>query len=556
MRHMTSLVAVGALFLAACAPAPVGTPLDSPAVAAPPAPAKETPQRGGVLMVPGTEAPENVHPYTQASSAFSSRAIGPVYETLVAFDFERPIGDRWDTDFKVIPWLAEGWTQPDGTSFVFRLRQGVRWHDGTEFTADDVVFSFDFLRDAKNAFGFRGLLADVASTEKLGKYELKVTTKGPTPGFLTLIARYGEVNILAKHTVERGDDLNKLAIGTGPYKLQEFDRTRASVFVRSDTYWGAGRPYMDAVRVIYGLDDNARLAGFAANRFDVLSLPDRLQLDAFLAQKRDAQFAATINDKSPNILLKQDVPPFSDLRVRRALHLALDRQELNRVAAQGEGTINPPGVPAIKKGWAIPEEELLKLPGYRQPKEPDVADAKRLLAEAGYAGGLKTTLTYGTNSFPQRAIAEPLAAQYAKLGIDVTIRALPGPDHRRVLRDGAYDMALELTADMRLAARQWEQLHSQSAANKMGFKDAELDRLLDLQRTSGDDSELKRAVRAMQELLLDKLYLIATIDTPVYQLWQPWTKNYNYSSGGSPLIDQQNVGWMWLDVAKMPADRR
>ena len=559
MRDIKTVVALGLLLAGACAPAQPGAEPGvpgGPGPVAPPAPAKEAPQRGGTLMVPGTEAPENVHPYTQASSSFFSRALGPVYETLVSFEYEREVGDRWDSDFKVVPWLAESWQQPDPKTYVFELRRGVKWHDGTDFTADDLVFAWNFLRDPKNAFIPRGALADVATIEKSGPSTAKITTKQPNPGFLELIARANEVVVIPKHVVERGDDLSKVAIGTGPYKLREFDRTKASVFVRSDSYWRPGLPYMDVVHVVHGLDDAARLAGAVTGKFDILSFPDRLQLDAFRAQKRDTLFGATINDKGPSILVKQDTAPFNDLRVRKALHLFLDRQELNQVATLGDGTINPPGVPALKKGWAVPEEELLKLPGYRQPKDQDASEARRLLAEAGYPSGFKTSLVYGTNSFPQRAVAEPIGAQYRKLGVDITIRPMPGPDQRRVLRAGDYEMVLELVADMRIANRQWDVLHSTGGSNKLGFQDPELDRLLELQRSSGDLNEQKRAVRTMQELLLEKLYIIPTIDSPVYQLWQPWLKNYNYSFGGSPLIGQDNVGWMWLDVAKMPADRR
>ncbi len=109
---------------------------------------------------------------------------------------------------------------------------------------------------------------------------------------------------------------------------------------------------------------------------------------------------------------------------------------------------------------------------------------------------------------------------------------------------------------MLIATRQWDYLHSTGVGNKLGFTDPALDRVLELQRSSRDVNARKKAVRDMQELLLEKLYIIATIDIPVYQLWQTWVKSYNFNFAGSPLIHQINVGWMWLDVAKMPADRR
>ena len=557
MLRCTRLTLVfGALLLTACAPsAPLSPSAPSGAPAAPSPPTAQTPQRGGTLVASLGGAPENLHPYTQVKTGVL-RCCGPVYETLVTFKYERPPDRRWDINFEIAPALAERWEQPDNTSYVFHVRRGVQWHDGKELTADDVVFSLDYLRDPKNTFTFRSNLADVAAVEKMDTYTVKVTTKAASPFFLELIAPVAEVDIIPKHVVERGDDLSKVAIGTGPFKLKEFDRTRSGVFTRSDGYWQPGRPYVDQVQIFHGLDDAARLAGFIGNKFDLHSLPDKLQLDALLASKRDGVFARNINALGVSIFMKQDSPPYSDLRVRRALHLALDRSELNQVATQGEGTISPPGAPAIKEGWAIPQEELLKLPGYRQPKDQDMAEAKRLMAEAGYPQGFKATLQYGTNIFASRAIAEPITAQYAKLGVDITILPQPQAEATRILRSGDYTLAMESFADMNVARYQWDRLHSTGALNGTGVKDPQLDRILETQRGSLDPSDRKRAVRAMQDLLIGKLYILSTIDIPTYQLWQPWVKDYNYDQGGSALVGQHNLAWVWLDAGRLPADRR
>jgi peptide/nickel transport system substrate-binding protein len=418
-----------------------------------------------------------------------------------------------------------------------------------------VVFSLNYLREPKNAFIFRSNVADIANVEKVDDYTVKVTTKAPSPFFLELIAPVAEVDIIPKHVVERGDDLNKVAIGTGEFKLKEFDRTKAGVFTRNDAYWQKDRPYVDQVQLVLGLDDPARLAGFVAGKFDVHSVSDKLQLDAILPIKRDTLYAKNINAMGVGVVMKQDAPPFNDPRVRQAMHLFLDRQELNQAVASGEGTINPPGVPAIKEGWAIPQEELLKLPGYRQPKEQDIAEAKRLLAEAGYPNGFKTTLHYGTSS-TNRGIAEPVAAQFAKLGVNITLTGQPPAEQTRTVSSGQYALALEPLGDMNIARYQWDHLHGGGALATMGFQDPQLDRLLEAQRSSLNISDRKQAVRAMQDLLMEKLYFIPTVDAPTYQLWQPWVNNYNYDQGGSPLVGQHNLPWVWLDLAKMPADRR
>jgi len=257
-----------------------------------------------------------------------------------------------------------------------------------------------------------------------------------------------------------------------------------------------------------------------------------------------------------SLLMKLATPPFEDIRVRRAIHLAVDRQALVKAVAFDIGIINPPGMPGVKTGWAIPQEELLKLPGYRQPKEPDVAEAKRLLSEAGYPSGFKTsTLVNVGRSFTPR-IAEGMAGQLRQIGVDMEIRVQPTAEWRKTTQDGQFETYMDFVADAVPANYQFTYLHSKGALNNMPINDARLDELIDKQATSLDAGEQKRAALDMQRLLIEKLYVIPTIEVGAFQVWQPWVRNYIYNIGTSEIVDQENAASMWLDVEKMPADRR
>ena len=539
------------LFAAACAPTPT-----TPTPTVPAAQADETPKYGGRVAYTATAVTETLNPY-KATSTGPRAVLGPIYESLLSLDYqlEGETVKDYRVDYPVRPMLAESWQQTNDTTYVFTMRRGVKWHDGADLTAADVVFSYDYLRDIKNAFPLRGNVKDIDKVELVDPHTVRVSSKGPAPALLMSLAD-PNVMILPKHVNDRGDDFAKVAVGTGPFKYKAFDRTGSSLFVRNEGYWQAGRPYMDGVEVFYGMDQSARLAAFVSKKADLRGPPDKVQFETLVKQVPDAKYATMITTYGDSLLMKLDAPPFEDLRVRRALHLAVDRQALLKAVGFDIGIVNPPGMPGVKTGWAVPQEDLLKLPGYRQPKEADIAEAKRLLSEAGYPAGLKTvTLVNVARSFTPR-IAEGMAGQLRQIGVDMEIRVQPTAEWRKATQDGQFETYMDFVADAVPANYQFTYLHSKGTLNKMPINDPRLDELIDKQAVSLDVGEQKRAALEMQRLLIEKLYVIPTIEVGAFQVWQPWVRNYIYNIGTSEIVDQENAASMWLDVEKMPADRR
>lgn len=552
-----ALLGVAALagLLLGCSPAPPaggGPPAgQTPGEASPAAPAEPQPQRGGTLKYWGRIPTDHLHPYPVAGPG-ERWVLGPAYETLLAYKAEP--GFDHTQDWETIPWLAESWEQLSPTAYLFRVRKGVRWHDGQEFTGADVKFSYDYARDSAHPFRVRRLVDTIAQVDLLDPSALRINLSQPSVNFLSDLADFNML-LLPKHVLDRGDTFEKVAIGTGPYKLKSYDRTKSAVYTRNESYWQAGKPYPDGVEVVFGLDAAADYAAFVTKNLDLINLNERPRMDQLVQQVPDTQFAAFPGTLGTQWLFKLDRPPFDDVRVRRAIHLALDRQALVKTATFGDGVAQPPVVPPNKGGWAIPQEELLRLPGYRQPKEQDTAEAKRLLAEAGYPQGLKTSVIFGKGYLPAVLNSEPVEAQLRQVGVEVSLQSLTDADYLARERDGSYETVFSTIADPKLSSAR-TYLHSRGSLNKMGLSDPTLDRLLDEMGALPELAARKRAALELQRYLLDKVYIVPLVTVPVYAAWQPWVKDYVYQRSTAAFFDMLTTARTWLDVDRMPAFRR
>ena len=238
--------------------------------------------------------------------------------------------------------------------------------------------------------------------------------------------------------------------------------------------------------------------------------------------------------------------PFDDVRARKAVHLALDRQEMVKVLAEGVGCINPPAISCALKPWAIPDDELLKLPGYRQPKTEDVAEAKRLVKEAGYEGLKLTIQAYGSGDGPDRAqlTAEQLRRN---LGWDVGIEVLDPPvlTQRQLAGDwlGGHVPALAGTAEPDLALSVI-QPSARSAQARYGFEDAQFEQLIVQQRETPSTQDRLRILRDIQTLLLEKHYVIGTYEIAAYRGWNKKFRGLSAEPRYGELIRWFSDVWM------------
>ena len=329
--------------------------------------------------------------------------------------------------------LAEFWTQPDETTYVFRLRKGVRWHpkppvNGRELTADDVVYSMERFRTVKgNPQNY--LLGAVDKVEATDRYTVTVTLKEPYVWFPDIVANPMTGAIVARECLEKFGDLKKweATVGTGPWMLDSYRPNFGMTLVRNPHYFIPGLPYIDRVELAVDEDQASRMAAFLGKKYDIgpefmgtINRPDWNQLKDQLQKHRPGLRTLELpSNVRMGITMRCDKPPFNDARVRRAVSLAVNRKALIEAVADGAAVLNPPGLPAALKDWSLPVEQLGEGARYYQH---DPAEARRLLAEAGHPRGFATVIDF--HSFGENALvdgAQLVAKDLKDVGIEAKL---------------------------------------------------------------------------------------------------------------------------------------
>ncbi len=390
--------------------------------AAPPVPGgEETPVYGGIF---------NNHPGNADPPSFDSqyentinlnRPVASAHNTLVRFS-------QTEAD-KTVPDLTEKWEySPDGKTLTFTLRKGVKFHNGDDFTSADVKFNLDRLRGVITTGP--GALVSPPRKDLLRAVE-SIDTPDPSTAVLRL--QYPSASLLAylasvfapmygKKWVEAGHDPKKEVNGTGPFKFKEYIRGTSVELVKNDNYWNKGLPYLDVVKTYIIPDLSTVLASVRAGQVMFMQL-SQSQYETLRPQVAGGDLKGRLNlvnvpsiSGGTSVWVNTNRKPFDDLRVRQALNLAVDRTEVAKI--QG-------GPDAVVRGWlpagtffALPPEELAKMPGYGPDKAAERAEARRLLAEAGYPNGLTLKgMTRNEQSYIDNGIV--YADQFKKVGITV-----------------------------------------------------------------------------------------------------------------------------------------
>ena len=535
---LTLPVAILALGIAACGPATQPTAQQAPA-------ADEKPQYGGTLVYGGLSAPSHLDVLAGGGTG-DTRNSGAIYDKLVEYDYMDP---NYKVDYKLVPALADRWEiSPDGKTYTFFLHKGVKWQDGEGFTAADVVYTFQRIMKEKGPL-FANLI-DTDSVEALDPYTVKLSNRQAD---VTFMIRIGANNmaIQPKHLADKGVDLKKTAVGTGPFKLESFDPKTHSVWVKNPTYWKSGLPYLDKVDLIWSLDKPSLLAAVSIGKIDTTYNIEKVDLETVQRSNPNIQVFKQAY-LTPVLYFNLDHPAFKDIRVRRAIHLAVDRQELIKINGKGEGTLMC-YMPGYKTGWCIPGFE--QLPGFRPQKEQDIAEAKRLLADAGYANGFEFNLLYSRAFTQSVPLSELFATQMARIGVKVVVDGRDTPTFNDLVNKGTYDASLNQSAAWSDTTDKTALVNfysTKGVLNKHGVGNAELDKLIDQQAQTFDVEARKKMWYQMEQIVLDNMWAVPFTNNAQYSLVQPWIKgptilNLDWQSMNSPRMSTT-----WLDLKTVP----
>jgi len=512
----------------------------------------QTPKRGGTLRVAVITDPVGFDPHATISFA-TMVPLSFAYSRLVkvkAGASVKPMTYPLELD------LAESWDRPNDTTYVFKLRKGVRWHpkppvNGRELTAEDVKYTYERFLTSTNPN--RPVLEYVDKIETIDKYTVKFTLREPNAWFLDLLAQTSTW-IIAKECVDKFGDLKKAesVVGTGPWMLERWEPNVKLVYVRNPNYFVPGLPYADGVEVIIDKDPSSRLAAWLSGKLDFApefqQVVRRIDLDAAKQRKPGLQTAEYTWFVSGVTGIKVNKPPFNDVRVLRALSRATDLAEVFETNAFSLGHWTPnPLVPAGFMDWAIPIDQLG--PEGRKLYEHNVSEAKRLLAEAGYPNGFKTTADVpGTGYGPDFLDAVQVTVKnWKRAGIDVEIKL---KEYGAFISSTIYGKFDNMFFGLRGSWADPESYFYRymmpgQSLNVQGVNDPKLTEMIKLQRRTADGSKRKQIVYDIQRYAAEQGLFGANGSVNVVSAWDAHVKNYmpnnGFDYGGRMMA-------VWLDT--------
>ncbi len=468
-----------------------------------PADAQDKPRHGGelVFVVPSEPPSYDAH---QEETFGVIHPMAPHYNTLLRVDPNdrtgtKPVGD-----------IAESWTvSKDGLTYTFKIRRGVKFHDGSELTSKDVKASYDKI--LKPPAGVKSLRKEayesIASVDAPDAGTFVVKLKYPEPSILLNLASpwnwIYKADLLAKdpHWYEKN------VMGTGPFTFVEHAKGSHWVGKKNPNYWDKGKPYLDGYRAIFISSSAAQVAAVRGERamiqFRSFSPPERDQLVQALGNKIAVQESPW--DCLNFVSMHHDKKPFDDKRVRRALSLALDRYEgsaaLSKITlVKDVAGIQVPGTP-----YATPPAELEKLAGYGRDINKNRAEARRLLKEAGVADGFSLVFKNRGIPHPYEPLGIWLISQWKQMGLNVRQEIIEASAYHPMLKRGDFEVAMDFQCGFIVEPDlDLPRFISTSDANYGRHKDTVIDDLMHRQGRATDLEERKTILRQLEQRLLDE----------------------------------------------------
>jgi peptide/nickel transport system substrate-binding protein len=338
---------------------------------------------GGILKVYNRDSPASMSILEESALSTVLPMMG-VFNNLVIYDQHV----AQNSQQSIVPELATEWSWgEEGTRLSFKLRHGVRWHDGTSFTARDVVCTWDLLTgksDEKLRINPRRSWYDnLEEVTAEGDDEVTFVLKRPQPSLIALLAS-GLAPVYPCHVLP--EDMRRHPIGTGPFKFVAFRPNEEIRVTRNPDYWKKSRPYLDGIEYTIVPNRGTALLAFETGQFDMtwpFDVPVPL-LKEVQSQAPQAICETAPLNASRNLIINRDVPPFGDPEIRRAMALALDRKAFIDILDDGQGDIGGALLPPPAGVWGLPPEMLKGLPGYDPDVEKSRAEARAILQRAGY----------------------------------------------------------------------------------------------------------------------------------------------------------------------------
>jgi peptide/nickel transport system substrate-binding protein len=472
--------------------------------------------------------------------------------------------------------LAINWEFTDPSTLVYHLHQGIHWQDlppvnGREFTADDVVWHWDRYLGLGSSFKGSPYLTTVTAYQALmsvtatDKYTVVFKWKIPNPEYITetIQGAGGEGCMEAHEVVEKWGSLDDWhnALGTGPFILKDFVSGSSALMVRNPNYWGHDErypqnqlPYINSLKVLVIPNQATALAGLRTGKIDfidAISLQNAQQIQKTNPEILQLTYpAANCLSMDP----RNDTKPFTDIRVRKALQMALD---LPTIASNYYGgyvdAFPSPITSRYEIGWAFQYSEWPQ--DLKDEYAYNPTKAKQLLSDAGYPTGFKTNVV--ADAAGDMDLLQIVKSYFAAVGIDMEIKAMESAAWSTFVRGRKHDqLAASSNGFLGLSfepTRQLQRLQTGYSTNWLAVSDPTFDTFLPKGMAATSVDGVKQVVRTMDEYVARQHFIISLVQPSFFALYQPWFKGYSgqnmsvSGAGSSPLFLGFYASRFWID---------
>ena len=508
-------------------------------------PTTKKPKQGGALVIRVATDPPNWSVFT--ASANTAPFANLAYNKLIRMKSGAGVEPGEVTlEADLASALPEN---PDPLTLLFKLRPGVRFQNvapvnGREMTAEDVKTAIDLYRsDTRSAM--RADNAVIDAVDAVDATTVRVRLKQPSVPILGISGGHYGWRIFPKELLE-GDLLQSKAIGTGPYIVDSYVPSSKASYRRNPDYFRPGQPYFDKVTLAIVPEASSAIASFQTSQVDVLGAVDCINSEQLRAQRKDAKFQQLLSaDPGGYIAMDTTKPPFSDVRVRRALSMAFNRKAESDALECGAGKPDQL-IPTGAYDKAVPISQLGDAAKYWQYNP---TEAKRLLAEAGFADGFETPMVYtpqyGAN---YQSSAERAIADFAAVGIKVKPQSIQYNEWIGSLYRPPFKFEGILWGPRRYYTDVdpyiWYWLHpdpKQGISNQSRINDPALLPLLEKQRGQFVEKERLQTIGEIQKIVAEQQYYIGRTTGNAYSFWAPWLEGW----GSTLAYDLPQVESAW-----------
>ena len=499
---------------------------------------------GGILKVQHWDSPASMSILEEATYSVVVPMMG-VMNNLVMYKQDVPQNSM----ASIVPDLADSWSwSEDGTELTFKLRQGVKWHDGTPFTAADVRCTFDMLM-GKSPQKFRknprkSWYDEVVDVTTNGDYEASFDLKRPQPALLALLAS-GYSPIYPCHVSPA--EMRTHPIGTGPFKFVEFKANESIKLTRNPDYWKKGFPHLDGIEFTIISNRSTAILAFVAGKFD-LTFPTEVSIPLLKDVKTQAPNAVCVvapNNVSTNIIVNSSNPPFDNLDIRRALALALDRKAFISIMFEGQGDIGGTMLPAPAGLWAMPKEMLESIPGYGPDINANREAARKLMEKAGYGPDKHLAVKVSTRNIPvYRDPAVILIDQLKSIYVDAELDVVETANWFSKVARKDYTLGLNLTGNAVDDPDQsfYENYSCNSERNYTNYCNKDIEKMFDEQSQETNLEKRKKLVWEIDKKLQEDVARPIIFHGRTGTCWQPYVK------GVTVMVNSSYNGYRYEDV--------